>query len=310
MDSLSEMAVFARLVDAGSFTGAAKALGISKSAVSKQIARLEDRLAVRLLHRTTRRLALTEVGRVFYDHCARLLVEAETAEAAVANLRAAPRGVLKVNSPMSFGTLHIAPAIPDFLARYPEMQVEMVMSDRMVDLLAEGFDVGVRIGHLPDSSLIARRLAPSRRVVCGAPEYLARCGRPKHPDDLIRHNCLRYTYSAANGDWYFDGPDGRIDVRVQGTLAANNGEALRAAALAGLGLIVSPTFIVGPDLLAGRLEAVLTRYCGDDSALYAVYPHKRHLSAKVRAFVDFLAERFGPDPYWDCPLVQAGQVGA
>ncbi len=305
LEPLSEMALFARLVDAGSLTAAARQLGRSKSAVSKQLARLEDRLGARLLNRTTRRQALTEVGRVFYEHCARLLVEAEAAAASVANLQAAPRGLLKVNSPMSFGVLHLAPAIPEFLARYPEMQIEMALNDRVVDLLDEGYDVGVRIGRLPDSSLVARRLAPSRRVVCGAPAYFARHGRPLRPADLKQHACLRYTNLPLGEEWRFSGPPLVETVRIAGPFAANNGEALREAALAGLGLIMAPTFIVGPDLLAGRLETVLTDYGDDAGAVFAVYPHKRHLSAKVRAFIDFLAERFGPEPYWDCPLVKA-----
>lgn len=310
LDSLREMALFARLVEAGSLTRAARQLGLSKSAVSKQLGRLEDRLGARLLNRTTRRQALTEVGRLFYEHCARLLAEAEAAAAAVSNLQAAPRGLLKVNSPMSFGVLHLAPAIPDFLALYPEMQIEMSLSDRMVDLLDEGFDVGVRVGRLTDSSLVARRLAPARRVVCGAPAYFARHGRPRHPADLKRHACLRYTNLSSSEEWHFPNSAGAVEsVQVTGPLAANNGEALRAAALAGLGLVMAPTFIVGPDLLAGRLETVLDGFVDESSAIHAVYPHKRHLSAKVRAFIDFLAERFGPRPYWDCPLAEAALGG-
>jgi len=293
------MAVFARVVEARSFSEAARQLGLSKSAVSKQVSRLEDRLGARLLNRTTRRLGLTQVGTTFYEHCARMLAEAEEAERAVTAMHAQPRGLLKINAPMSFGVLHLAPAIPDFLARYPEMSVEMVLNDRFVDLIEEGYDLAVRIASLPDSSLVAKRLAANRRVVCGAPAYFAKHGVPATPADLKQHNCLNYTYLASQDEWRFTGPAGQRSVRISGSFQANNGDAIRVAALAGLGLMLTPTFIVGPDLRDGRLRAVLTDYLDVDTAIYVVYPHKRHLSAKVRAFVDFATERFGPEPYWD-----------
>jgi len=300
MDRLSEMAVFAKVVEVHGFSAAARVLGISKSAVSKHVAALEDRLGARLLNRTTRRLSLTAAGAIFYEHSARLLAEADAAEAAVTDLHTRPRGLLRVNAPMSFGILHLAPAIPGFTALYPDVQIELALNDRIVDLVDEGFDVAVRIARLPESSLVARRLAPSRGVLCGAPEYFRRHGVPHHPRDLQAHNCLRYTYRQAPPDeWWFRGPDGEVSVRVSGSLRANNGDALRAAALAGLGIAVLPSFIVGPDLAAGRLQAVLTDYDGAAASIYAVYPAGRHLPIKVRAFVDFLAARFGPVPYWE-----------
>lgn len=299
MDSLTGMAIFARVVDTRSFTAAAAALGLSKSAVSKQVARLEDRLGARLLNRTTRRLSLTEVGAAFYERCARILAEVEDAELAVGRLQDAPRGRLRVNAPMSFGQLHLAPAIADFLAAHPGMSIDLTLTDRIVDVVEEGYDVAIRISRLADSSLIARRLVPMRRVVCGSPAYFERHGVPRHPRDLRRHNCLLYSYLPSADDWRFVGPEGPVAVRVAGTFKANNGDVLETAMLAGLGVALQPTFIAARDLQAGRLVAVMPDYVDESASVYAVYPHSRHLSAKVRAFIDFLAARFCPEPPWD-----------
>ena len=299
MDNLTGMAIFARVVEARSFTAAAAALDLSKSAVSKQVARLEDRLGARLLNRTTRRLSLTEVGAAFYERCARILVEVEDAELAVGRLQDAPRGTLRINAPMSFGQLHLAPAVADFLNGHPGLAIDLTLNDRIVDLVEEGYDVAIRISRLADSSLIARRLVPSRRVVCGSPAYFERHGVPRHPADLRRHNCLLYSYLPSAEEWQFVGPDGPAAVRVSGTLRANNGDALEAAMLTGLGVALQPTFIAGRDLQAGRLVAVMPDYVDESASVYAVYPHIRHLSAKVRAFIDFLAARFCPAPPWD-----------
>lgn len=298
MDRLGGMAVFAAVVEAKSFSAAARRLGVSKSAVSKQVARLEQRLGARLLNRTTRRLALTEAGMAFYEHCARILAEAGEAELAVTRLHGRPRGTIRINAPMTFGLMHIAPAVSDFLAENPELRVDMVLDDRFVDLIDEGFDVAVRIGALADSSLVARRLAPVRTVVCGAPDYFRRRGEPALPADLADHNCLLYAYEST-AEWRFEGPDGALAVRVRGDFRANNGDALRAVALAGHGITLIPTFIVGEDLASGRLRTVLDDYRVPERAVHAVYPHRRYLSPKIRAFVDFFAARFGPEPYWD-----------
>ena len=299
-NQLDSMALFARVIEAGSFSAAARETGQSKSAVSKRIARLENRLGVRLLNRTTRRLSLTEPGRTFYDGCRRMVSEAEAAEHEVLYLSGAPRGTLRVNAPMSFGALHVAPTLAEFMRRYPELLVDLVLDDREVDLVEEGFDVGVRIKVLPDSSLVARRLAPSRRVVCAAPAYLQAHGTPEAPEDLLRHSCLIYSYQAAGRLWRFRGPPGERQLRVSGRLTANNGEALLAAALAGMGLIFMPTFIAGEDLRAGRLRWVMREWSdAEDVSIHAIYPASRNLSPKVRVFVDFLAGRFGTDPYWD-----------
>jgi len=297
MEDFAGLAVFAQVVEARSFSAAARSLGMSKSAVSKQVARLEDRLGARLLNRTTRRLSLTEVGAAFYERCARIVSELEEAELAVTQLSSEPRGTLKLNAPVTFGQLQIAPAVPELLARHPELRIDMLLSDRVVDLVEEGFDVAIRIGPLPDSTLVARRLAPDRRVVCGTPGYLERHGRPRTPADLEAHNCLGYSFLGAQSEWRFRGPRGERAQRVRGNFQANNGEVLRAALLQGLGLALMPTFIVGRDLSAGRLEAVLEEHELPPGGVYAVYPHGRHLSPKVRALVDFLATRFASTPW-------------
>jgi DNA-binding transcriptional LysR family regulator len=299
MDKLTGMAIFARVVEAQSFTAAAAQLGTSRSAVSKAIAGLEDRLGARLLNRTTRRLALTEVGRAFYERCARIVAEAEDAELAVSRLQAAPRGTLRINAPVSFGVLHLAPALPDFMQRYPELRVEIDLADRTVDLIEEGYDLAVRIGALPDSSLIARRLADNDMVVSAAPSYWQRRGRPGEPRDLVGHACITYAYQRSPNEWPFVGPAGRFTVRVEGPLLSNNGDLALAAALAGLGVVVLPCFLCGPELADGRLEPVLADWMPPPTGIHAVYPHGRHLSAKVRAFIDFLVERFGTQPTWE-----------
>jgi DNA-binding transcriptional LysR family regulator len=301
VDRLAGMAVFARVIEAESFTAAARQLGMSKSAVSKTVAALEDRLGARLLNRTTRRLALTEVGRAFYERCARVLAEAEEAELAVARLQAAPRGTLRVNAPVSFGTLHLGPALADFMLRHPELKVDIEFADRFVDLIEEGYDVAVRIAQLADSSLIARRIADNRMAICASPEYWLRRGRPTEPHELARHACITYTYHRTPNEWSFAGPEGHFTVRVDGPLRTNNGEVTLAALRAGVGVGALPRFICGRDLASGQLEAVLTGWMPPPAGIYAVYPHNRHLSAKVRAFVDFLVERFGAAPAWERP---------
>ncbi len=302
MDSLTGLAVFVEVARARSFSGAARALGLSKSAVSKHIARLEDRLGARLINRTTRRLSLTEAGVVFYEKCARIVSEAVEAEQAVMDLDTAPRGLLKVSAPMSFGQLHLASAVADFLRLHPALRIDMQLDDRLVDVVGEGFDLAVRIAQLPPSSLVGRKLAVNRRIVCGAPAYLAAHGVPRMPQDLRRHDCLNYSYLASGDEWRFRGPEGPLTVRVRGSCTANNGDVLVQAAIAGLGLILTPTFLVGEALRSGRLVPVLGEFCDSDTGIYALWPQTRHLSPKVRAFVDFLAARFGPVPEWDAGL--------
>jgi len=299
MINIGELEVFVRVVQAGSFSAAARQLDLTPSAVSKQIARLEDRLGARLLNRTTRRLNATEVGSAFYERCARILADMAEAEQAVIDLHEAPRGLLRMSLPLSFGRLHIVPLIPEFLAAYPEVRIDLSFNDRMVDLIEEGMDLAVRVGELSDSSLIARRLAPNRRVVCGSPSYFEQADRPEQPSDLSSHNCLVYTYRALRHEWRFRGPNGDEEmVRVSGRLESNEAEALRASVLAGVGLGLLPLWLVGHDVKAGRLLEVLPDYHVPDSAIYAVYPAGRHLSPKVRAFVDLLAARFSSRQSW------------
>ncbi|MFA7431325.1 MAG: LysR family transcriptional regulator [Rhodospirillaceae bacterium] len=300
MDSLSGMAVFVRVVEEESFSAAARVLGLSKSAVSKQVAALEERLGARLLNRTTRRLALTDAGTAFFERAQRILADAEEAEAAVTQLSTAPRGVLRVNAPVTFGVQHLGPLLPAFMAAYPELAVDLVLNDRFVDLVEEGFDVAVRIGRLSDSSLIARRLAPLRRLLVASPEYVAVHGAPQQPDDLRNHACLLYTYLLRGDAWSLTGPNGRTtEVRVTGRLRANNGDVLRSALLGGMGIAYTPSFIVGRDLAEGRLVRVLPGWEDVSAAVYAVHPHARLVPPKVRAFVDFLAERFAGPSSWD-----------
>lgn len=312
MNSFDDMLAFIRVVEARSFTAAAARLNVSKSVVSRRLGALENRLGARLLNRTTRTLSLTEVGQAFYERARRIVADVAEAEQAVASLSAEPRGNLRVAAPVSFGVEHLAPAVAEFLRRFPAVEIEMDLNDRVVDLVHEGYDLAVRIGRLRDSSLVARKLAPLRRVLCASPDYLARMGVPRTPEDLVRHNCLVYTNVPASEDWQFTVPDGdggeRLvrAVRVSGSLRADNGDLLREAAIAGVGITIMPTFIVGDAIRAGRLAVVPLDCEVPDAAIHAVYPANRHLSPKVRAFVDFLAGRFAPVPAWDAALAPAG----
>ena len=303
MDKLGDMAAFVRVVEARTFTQAAERLGWSKSVVSRRIAELEDRLGVRLLNRSTRRLSLTEAGQAFYERCARILADVDETEAAVSSLHTEPRGLLRVNAPMTFGMLHLAPAISAFLDRFPDVEIDLVLNDRFVDLIDEGFDLALRIGDLADSSLVARRLAPCLRVLCASPDYLARCEEPATPAGLTDHDCLLYSNIPNSDVWRLTDSGGTDHVvRVRSRLRVNNGDVLREAAAAGLGITLLPTFIVAEAIADRRLRPILCDYRPPPTVVHALYPHNRHLSTKVRAFVDFLAERFGPTAYWDEPL--------
>ena len=300
MDRFTSLTIFARVVANGSFAGAARQLNMSPAAVSTHIQALEARLGTRLLNRTTRSLALTEIGQVFYERSTHLLAELEETERLAGELQKAPRGRLRVNVTPSFGDLHVAAAAADFTARYPDISIELIATSRFADLVEEGFDLAVRTEPPPESSLVARRIAPVRLVVCGAPAYLAKHGAPQRPEDLAGHNCLRLSELNFRDEWCLTGADGKESwIPVSGTLRVNTTVALRTAALRGLGLVLLPTFLVGEDLKAGRLLPVLTGYAPADAAVRAMYPHSRHLSTKVRMFIDFLIERFGNDPDWD-----------
>jgi DNA-binding transcriptional LysR family regulator len=300
MDRIASMAAFPKVVGAGSFSGAAREMQVSQASVTKQIQELESWLGARLLNRTTRRLNLTEIGVAFYERSTRILEAVEEARNAAGALQTVPRGRLRINAPVSFGLLHLAPVITEFLELHPDISVEMLVNDRLVDLLEGEFDVAMRIGRLRDSSLIARRIAPIRLAVCAAPAYLATHGVPRTPEDLARHNCLEYTYFESRGEWRLLNSDGEeIIVPVSGRYLANNADVLRSTALAGGGIMLVPTFIVSQDLRAGRLVRLLPYFPPPEQALHALYPPGRHLSAKVRSFVDFLVARFGGEPTWD-----------
>ncbi len=302
------MAVFVRVVESGSFSAAGRASGLSKSAVSKQIRRLEDELQVRLLNRTTRRLSLTEAGTAFYQGCRRVVAEAEAAVDAVSHLAVAVRGTLRVNGPMSFGIQHLAPILADFMALYPELKVDLTLNDRRVDLVEEGYDLALRIGELDDSSLIARRLAPNRSVLAAAPAYAERHGLPDAPEDLLRHHCLHYSYRSGL-EWRLRGPEGERRLRPGCRLRINNGDALLQAAEAGLGITFLPTFICGEALRAGRLLRVLPGWeDGRDTGVHVIFPPGANRLPKVRVFIDFLAERFSGPPAWDRGLFDAGDA--
>jgi DNA-binding transcriptional LysR family regulator len=299
MEDLERMAIFARVVEEKSFSGAARRLNLSKSLVSKHITQLEKSIGSRLLNRTTRAISLTEAGVLLYEHSARILEELEEAKLAVSRLQSSPRGILRISTPVAFGRLHIASALPEFFAAHPEVRIDMVTTDRFVDLAEEGYDVVVRIVGEPPLNVVARKLAPVRRRICATPEYFARYGVPQAPQDLEKHNCLTYTYFHPQDPWRLRGPDGDISVRAAGNLRVNDDDALSEAVLRGLGIALLPTFIIGKDLQSGRLQAVLANYVPLERHVYAVYLPNRQLSAKVRAFIDFFLARIGPEPYWD-----------
>lgn len=299
MDTIDGMRTFAAVVAEGSFSRAAERLEMSPQLASKYVGRLESRLGVRLLNRSTRQLSLTEAGRAYFDRVREVLADIDDMENAVGDMTARARGTLRINAPMSFGQLHLTRAIADYQAAQPEVEVDLTLNDRLVDIVSEGFDLAIRIGRLEESSLVARRLAPVRLVVCGAPEYFRRRGVPETPRQLVEHDCLRYAYASDYDRWRFEHHDGTHSVRIRGTFSANNGDALRLAALAGKGIILQPTFIVGDDIRAGRLQTVLDQYRTEELNVHAVYAHRQYLSAKVRTFVDFLAGYFGSPPYWD-----------
>ncbi|HWP25866.1 MAG TPA: LysR family transcriptional regulator [Xanthobacteraceae bacterium] len=300
MDLATQMTIFVRAVEEGGFSAAARALHLTPSAVSKHIARLEDRLGMRLLNRTTRHINLTEEGRALYDRYARIVAEIEEAEEWAKASRGSVRGTIRAAATVAFAKRHVLPLVPEFLARYPELRLHLDVTDRFVDLVEEGVDVAIRFTEqLTDPSLVARRLAVNRRVICAAPSYVEAHGTPQKPEDLLNHNCLTlYTVTTFN-EWEFEGPEGKRVLQVSGNFETNSADAVYHAALAGLGIARLSTYLVGPDLKAGRLVLLLPQYTHEKASILAVYPHRRHLSPKVRAFVDFLLEKFTPVPPWE-----------
>ncbi|MDP3408891.1 LysR family transcriptional regulator [Bosea sp. (in: a-proteobacteria)] len=299
MDRFGDLDVFAHVVTAKGMSAAGRQLNLSPAVISKRIRRLEERLGVRLLQRTTRQLSLTEAGQGFYERVVSILSSIEDAEAWVASGAGQARGTLRVSAPTSFGRLHIAPHLKPFLDAHPLVSVELVLGDGFIDIVGESFDLAIRIADLRDSSLVAKRLAPNHRVLCATPGYLAAAGVPATIEDLSRHTLI-----AHNTDhWTLDGPTGPVTVRVAGPLRTNSSEVVREALLAGLGIALRSTWDVGPELKSGALQRVLPAYSvGSRVAIHAVYPSRRHMEQKVRAFVDYLAELYGQTPYWDAGL--------
>jgi len=298
MDKLQAIVAFSSVVEAGSFARAAQRLDVSVSAVSRHVSELEAHLDARLLNRTTRRLSLTETGRAFYERSVQLLSDLAEAEEAAHAGTASPRGTLRITCAITFGTRHFAPVIASFAARYPDVRLDIDLSDRAVDLVDEGYDAALRIGLIGSQQLVGRKVAETRMICCAAPAYVARHGAPKKPEELARHRCLTYEYLGARNTWRFRAADGEEHaIRVSGPLHSNSGRFLEAMAVEGLGIAYEPDFIVGPDLHAGHLVRLLERWELPSSPIYVVYPSRRHLSAKVRAFAEHVAEAFRT-PAW------------
>jgi DNA-binding transcriptional LysR family regulator len=294
VDRLGAIQVFAQVVESGSFAKAAERLGLSTSATSRQVADLEAHLQTRLLNRTTRRVSLTESGQAFYERAVQLLADLEEAEQEAARTAVVPRGTIRLTTSLNFGVRHLAPAIAEFLAAHAEVRFDVSLSDRIVDLVEEGFDLAVRVGSVRAESLAARKLGETRLLVCASPDYLAAHGTPQVPEDLERHNCFTYEYVSPSDHWRFRDASGRERaVRARGNLHSNNGELHAEAAAGGIGIALEPDMILMPYVRAGRLVPLLGGYLSPPLPIYAVYPSRKHLSAKVRVFIDFLVERLG-----------------
>ncbi|MBV2143065.1 LysR family transcriptional regulator [Falsochrobactrum sp. TDYN1] len=297
MSSLADMEIFARVVATGSMSAAARDLGISPAVVSKRMGRLEERLGTRLMQRTTRRIALTEAGHGYYERVLEILGHIEEAEAFLARKSADARGTLKISAPTTFGRMHIAPYLMPFMRANSDLTVNMQLSDEMVDIVGEGYDLAIRIGDLPDSTLVTRRLAPVRRILVASPAYIEERGIPQRIEDLQDHICLA---PHNNDPWRLEGPEGPMTIRPIGPLQTNSSEIVREAVLAGLGIAQRSTWDIGPELAAGKLVQLLPDYSASRHvAIHAVYPSRQFLPAKVRIFIDYLAELYGPVPYWE-----------
>jgi DNA-binding transcriptional LysR family regulator len=297
MDRFQEMASFVAVVDAGSFIRAADLSHLSKAAVSRHLNDLEHRLGVRLLHRTTRRLSLTAEGQAFYSRCKELLASVEEAEAEITSQSGAPSGLLRVNAPLTFGVLHLAPLWGQFADLYPKVSLDVTLGDRVVDLVDEGYDLAVRITAMTGSMLVSRKLASTRVVLCASPAYLAKHGTPTHPSELASHRAVAYTYWSGRDEWEFTGPNGAVSVNVNACIHANNGDTCRLAALEHQGIILQPTFIVGEDLERGTLVELMPQFRSIELGIHAVYPTRKFLPLKVRRLIDFLAEAFRNPPW-------------
>lgn len=300
MDRFEQLQTFVRVVDSGSLSAAAERLGVAKSAVSRRLTELEARLGVQLLNRTTRRINLTDSGRQYYQRCLRILADLEDSEQQISSVHTELRGTIRIAAPLSFGILHLSPVLNDFLKDHAELNLDLDLDDRLVNLMDEGVDLAIRIGRLDDSSLVARRLAPARLVLCASPDYLASHGEPSHPGELARHQGLSYSNISENQQWHFNQPDGApFSVQVPHRMRANNGDVLLQAAIDGLGVLATTSFIAYQAIRQGLLKPILRDYQLDAVGVYAIYPAQRHLPRRVRVLIDYLVSRFGESPYWD-----------
>jgi DNA-binding transcriptional LysR family regulator len=297
MDRLQEMTSFVAVVDAGSFVGAADATGLSKAALSRHVAALEQRLGVRLLHRTTRRLSLTDEGQTFHARAKELLATLDDVEAEATSRTARAAGLLRINAPLSFGVLHLSRLWGPFAQAHPDVSLDVTLSDRVVDLVEEGYDLAVRITNLASSQLVSRRLATTRMVACASPRYLREHGEPGHPRDLAQHRIAAYSLLTSRDEWTFTGPEGEVSVRTRPFMHSNNGDTCRRAALDHQALVLQPDFLVGADLARGDLVEVLPGFRSHELGIHAVYPSRKHLPTKTRAMVDFLVAAFATPPW-------------
>lgn len=288
MDMIAAMRMVVSVVEGGSFAAGADRLKVSRAMVSKQIQKLEEHLGTRLMNRTTRRLSLTETGRAFYDRSVQILADVEEAEQIAGQMTRSPQGMLRVTIPLSYGQHRLAAILGQYTQAFPLVQLDIELSDRKMDLVEEAYDVAVRIGALPQSDLIARKLGEVRSIACAAPSYLARHGSPATPSELGSHACLGYSLTGSGADWQLEGPGGTVVIPIAGPIKADNGDLIALAAAAGAGIAFQPEFIVGAAIAAGRLVRVLPAWHSAPLGVYAVYPSRKHLSAKVRTFVDFL----------------------
>jgi DNA-binding transcriptional LysR family regulator len=309
MDRITSLATFVKVVDCGGFAAAARALEVSPSSVTVHVRTIEERLGVRLLNRSTRKISLTEVGQAYYHRCVQILADLDDADQIALALQSKPRGSLRLNASVAIPSL-IAPVIAEFVALYPDASIDMTMTDRMVDMVEEGFDLAIRNTPVADSSLIVRKIAPYRFVMCAAPEYLARHGTPRRPEDLASHNCLIYSQSPWRNEWPLSGPDGDRRIAVSGNMRSNSAIALCEAALHGQGLLLSASFVVAAHIKSGRLVPVMYEHLGGEYWIDAIYPHRHHVSAKVRTFIDMLARHFRESPVWIESIPSDGSFAA
>jgi DNA-binding transcriptional LysR family regulator len=303
IDVVAAMRVFTSVVEAESFAGAAEKLDLSRGMATRYVAQLEAHLGVRLLNRTTRRLSLTEAGSEYYQRATQVLAMIEEAETSAAQNASVPRGTLRVTSSVIFGAHHLGAAVSDYLKRHPQMQVELSLNERVADLVDEGFDLAIRVSAQVDPGLVARRITPIRLLACASPAYLKTHGAPQQPEDLARHNCLVYAHRIHLGGWHFKLDGDERTIPVSGTLRSNNGNALVSAAIDGLGVVLEPSFLVYEALREGKLVRILPEWRCAEGWVFAVYPNRKFLAPKVRSFIDFLIERFGPEPYWEAGAV-------